>query len=87
MKWETIKSEIETNLSGRNLKNPKIRLNALQNIEKLIKQYNPEILNNPLHEFSLIEKQTLKAKLSEYKRNLKLNSAESSIINQINNLA
>ena len=83
MEWKTINIKIKKSLLNRNLKNPNIRINALDNIEKIIEKFDPEILINPLDKFKSIDKKLLKEQLSKYKKNYKLNSAESSIINEI----
>lgn len=85
MNWEAIKKSIQDDLNSRNLKNPNIRLNALDRIENLLKIHYPELINNPKIEFNLIDKKELKEKLGVYKDQNKINSAESSIINEIYN--
>jgi|ADurb_Cas_01_Slu_FD_contig_21_418313_length_368_multi_2_in_0_out_0_1 hypothetical protein len=81
--WSEITESIRTSLITRGLKNPKIRLNALANIEEILKKHFSEYIENPQVEFGAIYKSELKEKLAKYKENGKLNSAEISIINEI----
>jgi hypothetical protein len=83
MKWLEIKSSIKNDLKTRGLSNPNIRLNALDNLEEILKRNFPEYLVNPTEKFGKIDKDDLKEKISKFKSNRKLNSAESSIINEI----
>lgn len=80
--WINIKSTIKNDLLFRNLKDPKIRLGALENLETLLKKYFYNEYCNPI-EFLKIKKETLKKKLGNYKNNGILNKAEESIINNI----
>lgn len=77
MTWYELKSFVMVLLCSRDLKNPRIRLNALESLEKLIKVHFPDIFSNPT-KLLIIDKNSFKDKLSHYK---KLNSAESSVIN------
>lgn len=83
MTWLEIKKSIKQDLNSRGLKNPNIRLNALDNLEDILKRYFPDFIKNPKEEFGKIDKKELKAKIAKYKSNMKLNSAESSVINEI----
>lgn len=83
MEWIVIKKAIQISLKKRGLKNPNIRLNALENIEVLLDKNFPEYIMNPKKSFGSIDKKELKMMLSKFKDNGKLNSAESSVINQI----
>jgi len=83
MKWNEIKNSIVNDLKTRGLSNPKIRLSALNNLEEILKQNFSEYVNNPQEMFGQIDKNKFKEKVSKYKSNQKLNSAESSIINEI----
>ena len=83
MSWKTIKTSIQKDLLSRNLKNPNIRLNALERIEELLKTNYPKLIENPTIEFKLIEKSELKEKLSVFKKSGEISSSESSIINEI----
>jgi len=83
MKWFEIKNSIKNDLKTRGLSNPNIRLNALDNLEEILKRNFPEYLNNPKEKFGKIDKDEFKNRISKFKSNQKLNSAESSIINEI----
>lgn len=83
MTWLEIKTSIRNDLNTRGLSNPNIRLNALDNLEGILKRYFPEYIQNPKVNFNAIDKNELKAKMAKYKANGKLNSAESSVINEI----
>ena len=83
MSWTTIKESIQRDLLSRDLKNPNIRLNFLERIEKLLKTTNPHLIRNPATEFRLIEKNKLKGSLSIYKKSGKISASESSIIDEI----
>ncbi len=83
MTWFEIKVSIKNDLMSRELKDPRIRLNALESIEKILKNYFPEYLKNPDEKFKIIGKDKLKKEIARFKSNQKLNSAESSIINEI----
>ena len=65
------------------MKDPNIRLNALERIEELLKNNYPKLIENPTIEFKLIDKSELKEKLSDFKKSGKISSSESSIINEI----
>lgn len=82
MNWEQLKSKVRNLLLSRNLSDPNIRLNALKNLDYLFSKRYPEIINNP----SLLlyhKKNDLKDELAKLKSNKKLNSAESSVINNL----
>lgn len=82
MNWEQLKSKVRNLLISRNLSDPNIRLNALKNLDYLFSKRYPEIINNP----SLLlnhKKNDLKDELAKLKSNKKLNSAESSVINNL----
>ncbi|GLB49873.1 hypothetical protein [Neptunitalea lumnitzerae] len=83
MSWHTIKESIQKDLLSRNLKNPNIRLNALENIETLLTKKKPDFIKNPEREFKTLDKNEFKKNLSMFKENGRLSSAESSIINEI----
>jgi len=83
MTWFEIKNSIKHDLSSRGLSNPNIRLNALDNIEDILKRHFPDFLKTPQEMFGDIDKNELKAKIAKFKSNGKLNSAESSVINEI----
>ena len=83
MNWNNIKKSIQIDLLSRELKNPSIRMNALERIEFLLKTHYPKFITNPTTEFNAINKVDLKEKLSSLKDNDKISSSESSIINEI----
>lgn len=83
MTWLEIKNSIRNDLKTRGLSNPNRRLNALDNVEEILKKHFPEFIQNPIDKFKSIDKNELKAKLAKYKTNGKLNDAESSVINEI----
>jgi hypothetical protein len=83
MIWLEIKNSIRNDLNTRELSNPSIRLNALDNLEEILKRHFPEYIQNHQVKFKAIDKNELKAKMAKFKSNGKLNSAESSIINEI----
>ena len=83
MKWLEIKNSIINDLKARGLSNPNIRLNALDNLEDIMRRKFPEYLKAPSEMFGKIDKNEFKVKISKFKTNGKLNSAESSVINEI----
>lgn len=83
MTWFEIKTSIRNGLKSRGLSNPNIRLNALDKIEEILRRHFPEYLENPKETFGKTEKNEFKKKIEKFKPNQKLNSAESSIINEI----
>ncbi|QRM90372.1 hypothetical protein FG167_14375 [Lacinutrix sp. WUR7] len=83
MTWNKIKKSIQTDLLSRDLKNPKIRLNALERVEILLTTKNPKLIRNPEIEFKKIDKNELKESLSAYKKSGEISASESSIINEI----
>lgn len=54
MEWNFIKKSIQEDLLSKGLKNPNIRLNALNKIEALIKNNYQKFLTNPQIEFNAI---------------------------------
>ena len=83
MNWLEIKTSIQRDLNSRGLSNPNIRLNALDNIEAILKQHFPEFIQNPQENFKKISKNEFKENIAKFKLNGNLNSAESSIVNEI----
>jgi len=81
MKWQEIKESIIDDLSSRGLKDPSIRLKALEKIEMILRQNFPSYIENP-DQLKEIEREELKWKIAE-KKGRDLNSAEKSIINEI----
>lgn len=82
MVWERIKKSIVDDLLSRNLSDPRIRLNALENIERIFLKHLIEYIDDPIKNFNAIDKVKLKELLTQYKGK-ELNGAESSIINEI----
>lgn len=83
MNWLEIKNSIRNDLNTRGLSNPNIRLNALDKIEEILKRHFSEYIQKPNETFGKIDKNEFKAKIAKYKSNGKINSAESSVINEI----
>ncbi len=83
MDFSEVKKSIKEDLLSRDLKNPSIRLNAIESIEMLLKLKIQEMLSNPIKLIELLDKNELKNILSELKKNERINDAESSIINEI----
>ena len=81
MEWGEIKESIVSDLTSRNLKDPRIRLNALEKIEAIVEQYYSSYFENT-DELLQIGKESFKQKISE-KKGKELNSAEKSVINKI----
>lgn len=77
MNWFELKNRIINLLLSRDLANPNIRINALSRLEGILKTHFNDIYNNPSLLLK-IDKNDFKEKISKYK---KLNSAESSVIN------
>ena len=82
MTWNEIKRLIINDLNTRGLANPNIRINALERLEGLMKSYFKEILNDPSL-LKKIDKNVFKDRLAKHKTNGTLNSAESSVVNEI----
>lgn len=81
MEWRELKESIITDLTSRGLKNPMIRIRALEKIESIVRQYYPSYFEN-IDELLQIGKESFKHKISE-KKGKELNSAEKSVINEI----
>jgi len=79
MLWIELKSKVIQSLKERGLSNPNIRINALNNLEQLIKTHFPNIYKNPSSLLQIDRKEFIK-RLSEHK---KLNSAEKSVIKNL----
>jgi hypothetical protein len=85
MHYTDIKKSIQKSLLERNLKKPSIRLNAIENVEKLLAKEINDMNLNPMKLIEVINKDDLKRLLSKHKNNGRLNAAESSIINEYYN--
>ena len=79
MEWTEIKKEIIDVLHQRNLADPNIRINALERIEGILVKHFNDYYNDP-GLLLQIDKDTFKKQVGQIKS---LNSAESSIINNI----
>jgi hypothetical protein len=80
MDFSEVKKSILDDLLSRDLKNPSIRLNAIDSVETLLKLKIQEMLSNSIKLIELLGKNELKNLLSELKKNERINDAESSII-------
>jgi len=83
MSWLEIKQIIREILMTRGLSDPNIRLNALDNVEKILRRHFLEYLQNPKETFKKTDKKLLKESIAKHKPKGRLNSAESSVINEI----
>lgn len=81
MNWVTLKETIRCDLLDRNLKDPKIRLKALDKIERILIEFYPEYINDT-ENISAVDKNVFKRQI-EAKKGAPLNSAEKSVINDI----
>jgi len=66
MNWLEIKKSIRESLMSRGLKKPSIRLNALDNVEEIIRRHCPEYISNPCEAFGKIERPDFKALIAKY---------------------
>jgi hypothetical protein len=80
MTWHELKQAYLDDHSSKALKSPKIRINALGNIENIIKAHYSEIFENPSILLK-IEKNNFKEMIAKFKDNSRLNGAEESVIN------
>ena len=85
--WITIKSALllASNvpmLSSRKIKDPKIRLRAIENLEEQLRNHFPQIYSNPI-ELLNQDQNEFKRRLGQYKPTGSLSGAEQSIINNI----
>lgn len=81
MNWVTLKETIRCDLLDRNLKDPKIRLRALDKIERILIEFYPEYISDT-ENISAVDKNVFKRQI-EAKKGGPLNSAEKSVINDI----
>jgi hypothetical protein len=81
MKWEEIKQSIIDDLMSRELKQPKIRISALKNVEMIMREHFMSYIKNP-NELKHIEKHKFKCDIAD-KKERDLNCAECSVINEI----
>lgn len=81
MNWVTLKETIICDLLDRNLKDPKIRLRALDKIERILIEFYPEYITDT-ENISAVDKKVFKRQI-EAKKGGPLNSAEKCVINDI----
>lgn len=81
MNWVTLKETIRCDLLERNLKDPKIRLRALDKIERILIEFYPEYITDT-ENISAVDKKVFKRQI-EAKKGAPLNSAEKCVINDI----
>lgn len=81
MNWVTLKETIICDLLDRNLKDPKIRLRALDKIERILIEFYPEYITDT-ENISAVDKNVFKRQI-EAKKGGPLNSAEKCVINDI----
>lgn len=81
MNWVTLKETIRCDLLDRNLKDPKIRLRALDKIERILIEFYPEYITDT-ENISAVDKKVFKRQI-EAKKGGPLNSAEKCVINDI----
>lgn len=81
MNWVTLKETIRCDLLDRNLKDPKIRLRALDKIEQILIEFYPEYITDT-ENISAVDKKVFKRQI-EAKKGAPLNSAEKCVINDI----
>lgn len=81
MNWVTLKETIRCDLLDRDLKDPKIRLRALDKIERILIEFYPEYITDT-ENISAVDKNVFKRQI-EAKKGGPLNSAEKSVINDI----
>lgn len=81
MNWVTLKETIRCDLLDRNLKDPKIRLRALDKIERILIEFYPEYITDTGN-ISAVDKNVFKRQI-EAKKGAPLNSAEKCVINDI----
>ena len=82
MGWYEIKSAIRADLLARGLKQPRLRLNALDRLEKLLARLLPNFLSNPKILLD-VGKEAVSKELAGLKETGSLNGAEKSVLNQI----
>jgi len=82
MGWSEIKEAIRVDLLARRLKEPRLRLSALDGLEKLLAGRYPNFLSNP--EVLLeVGKAEVTKNLARAKKAGDLNGAEKSVLNEI----
>ncbi len=82
MTWQDVKTSVREELLSRGLSDPRIRLGALESLERLLSERYPELIQQP----GLIAnypKAVMVKTLAPLKENGKLNSAEKSVLNNV----
>lgn len=82
MGWSEIKDAIRADLLARGLKEPRLRLSALNRLEKLLAGRYPNFLSNPKVLLD-VGKEAVSNELARLKETGNLNGAEKSVLNQI----
>lgn len=82
MGWSEIRDAIHADLLARGLKEPRLRLTALDRIEKLMAGRFPNFLSNPKVLLD-VGKEAVSKELARLKETGRLNGAEESVLNQI----
>lgn len=82
MEWSEIKDAIRADLLARGLKEPRIRLSALNCLEQLLRELFPEFPKHPTMLLG-VGKEASSKKLARLKETGTLNGAERSVLNQI----
>lgn len=82
MGWSEIKDAIRADLLARGLKEPRLRLSALDRLEKLLAGRYPNFLKNPKVLLN-VGKDAVSKELARVKETGVLNGAEKSVLNQI----
>lgn len=81
MNWDEVASAIRSELGSRDLKEPRLRLSALQKVGDMLAELYPQFRQNP--EILLNAEQIVSADLARHKKNGRLNGAEKSVLRQI----
>ncbi|MCH8836830.1 MAG: DNA-deoxyinosine glycosylase [Candidatus Marinimicrobia bacterium] len=82
MEWSEIKDNIRADLLARGLKEPRLRLSALDRLENLLAECYPNFLNNPKVLLN-VGKDAVSKELARVKETGVLNGAEKSVLNDI----
>ena len=82
MGWSEIKEAVRADLLARGLKEPRLRLSALDRLDKLLAERFPDCSSNPRLLLD-VGKETVSKELARFKETGNLISAEKSVLNQI----
>ena len=77
--WTKLKKLYVNDHLAKDLAKPEIRLNAVESLEKLMRQHLPEFVKQPKFMKQIDKKQFVK--MLEIKKGSKLNGAQESVIN------